>query len=407
MANVSQDPTHTYLDINICNNNISVDNTNPQQIVFNSKRDADYITDPSAYYVSVIRWSLDCSLPICIPQIDLNYNNGLYDPAIGGFKTIYSFTLQIKKDVGGGVIHIAESDQMFVNLVPQHYNIPPPQMPVTSMSNVYDNRYFYIESVQYLLLLVNDALTRAWVDVKAKWLANVSWGALPIVDVAPFILYNFDGNFTFNASPDFLESVDLTLGRGQIFMNSPLYTLFNGFSSIVVGYDPTSPQDITNGKNNYIQFISEYQTTTFNNIDYVFMLTEYPTVPFMSPISSIVFTTQGIPVEPTNVTPTNIFGSPTNLGSTNNNNNLSPIITDFHITLNTGIEGRTITYYATQGEYRFFDLNSNRPLSDINIVCMWKDKLTGSTHPMYLRSGGAGTLKLLFRKKTFYNNNSI
>lgn len=132
------------------------------------------------------------------------------------------------------------------------------------------------------------------------------------------------------------------------------------------------------------------------------MLSEYPCVPFMCPMLSIVFCSQGIPIEPTNVCPTNVTGTNTSFASTNNNLNLNATLTDIDINLITGIEGRTITYYASTGEYRFIDLRSNRPLSDISIKCMWKDKLSGSLHNLDLASGGAGSLKLLFRKKNFY-----
>ena len=390
---IANESCHTYLDINICNNNIDNDNSNPVPIVFQSKRDADYLSNPQDYFLSVIRWSLDCRLPIIIPQIDLSYNNGLYDPSIGGYKTIYSVTLQIKRTG-----YATQEVQKYIIFIPQR-KLRPPTQALTSMSEVYDISYFYIDSVQYFMDLVNVAMKEAFNDVVALWQTNI--GTLPILNQYPFLLYNYDGNFTLNTSIDFLDTKDVTAGKGVLYMNSSLYTLFNGFSSLLQGYDSTSPQDITNGKNNLIQFISQYQTTTFNTVDYIYMLSEYPCVQFWSPISSIVFSSNGIPVEPTNTTPTNVIGNVSALASSNNNLNLAPIITDFDINLVTGVESRQITYYSAS-VYRLFDLNSNRPLGVINIIVGWKDKLTGSVHQMYLYSGGAGTMKIMFRKKTFY-----
>jgi hypothetical protein len=400
--NMVQDPTHIYLDVNVCNNAITNTNTNPQQIIFNSKRDIDYITDASKYFVSVARFSLDCRLPVCIPQIDLTYNDGMFDPLINGYRTIYSFTLQVNK---GDVVCIGE--QTYVNFRPQHLNVSHPIAPITSMQQVYDNRYFYIESVQYMLKLVNEALFLAWGNVIEEWanlqLVNPAIGNFPLTNnIYPFFSYNYDGNFTLNVEPKFYTNILPNAGQGFMYMNGPLYTLFNGLSSFIIGYDSTSIIDSSNGKNHQILFSDDTLTTTYNNLDYLYVLTEYPCVPFWSPVSSIVFTTQGIPVSPTNVAPTNVTGSSVNLASTNNNNGLSPIITDFDINYVTGLEGRSILYYAPQGEYRFFDLNSNRPLSDINIVVYWKDKLTGTTHPMYISSGGSATMKLLFRNKNFF-----
>jgi hypothetical protein len=395
--NAVDNSTHTYLDINICNNNVSQDNSNPIPIIFNTQRDQNYIQDCSLYYMSCIRWNLDLSLPIIIPQIDLTYNNGEFDPAIGGYKTIYSVTIQIKTTT-----HTIES-QKFIVFVPQQFQIPHPKNPITSMAEVYNNRYFYIESVQYWMKLVNTALREAFDDAKAQW--NTSIGPLPIPDVDPFMLYNYDGNFTFNASPSFLTDTPPASGIGIIYFNTAMYGLFNGFSAIINGFDNASLEDVSNGKNVAILFESQYQTTVFNTVNYIYALTEYPCVPFFSPISSIVFTTNGIPVEPTNTMPCQITGVPAQLGLNNNNLNYQSVITDFALDLTTGIEGRTITGYIPSGEYRFFDLNSTRGLGVLNIQVQWKDKLTGSFHPVYLRAGGAGSLKLLFRKKNFFSNN--
>ena len=128
---------------------------------------------------------------------------------------------------------------------------------------------------------------------------------------------------------------------------------------------------------------------------------------FWSPISSVSFSSQGIPVEPTNVTPTVVLGVgnaiSSDLNSLGNNINVANIITDFEINLKTGIEGRTINYYVPAGEYRLIDIIGNRPLSEINIIVYWRDKIEGTLHPMFLHSGGAASLKLLFRKRNYYS----
>lgn len=397
LQNNIDNSTHTYLDINICNNNISETNSNPIPIVFNTKRDANYIGNCSNYYMSCIRWSLDLTLPIIIPQIDLSYNGGNFDPNLGnlgGYKTIYSITVRIQSPTA------FLEHQEYIIFVPQQLQIPHPNYPLTSMDDVYRNRYFYIDSVQYWLKQVNIAMKTAWETVKTDWLTTI--GTLPIPDVIPFMMYNYDGTFTLNASPAYYTDVSAG-SKGEIFFNTAMNGLFNGFSSLLNGYDTSGLGDITNGKNFLILFESIYQTTIFNSVNYIYTLTEYPCVPFFSPVSSIVFTSNGIPVEPSNYTPVGITGA-TQLAVSNNNLNLQPVITDFSIDLSTGVEGRTITGYIPAGEYRFFDLNSDRGLSDINISVFWKSKLTGGLYPVYLRAGGSGNVKLLFRKKNFFSN---
>ena len=395
------DPTHTYLDVNIFNNNIDPTNSNPIPVVFNTRRDADYLNNPNDYYMAVVRWSMDSRLPIIIPQINLDYNGGMYDPALGGYQTIYSVNLIIESST------VRKEYQRYISFVPQHQNSPHPLVPITSMTEVYNTPYFYIDSVQWWLLLVNQAIAYAWNEVRNDWLTNV--GPLPatVLDAPPFILYNYDGNITMNAPPSYLSFADIILGRCRMYFNSSLYTLFNGLSAVVNGFDNTSPLDTTLGKNYLISFLNEFQTTTYKiatvDEEFVYMLSEYPVVPFWCPVSSLVFQSNTIPVEATNTAPTNIAGVPASIATINNNLNLSNIITDFDINLITGTESRQITYYDAN-PYRFFDLNSNRPIGEINISVLWKDKLTGSTHPFKIFSGSGGSIKILFRKKNFYSN---
>jgi hypothetical protein len=384
---MNNDPTHTYLDINIVNNSLA-SNTSPQPIVFQTGRNADYLSNPSNYYVSVIRWSLDNRLPIIIPQLILNQT---FNADIGGYNTVYNITLQI---VSGGIT--ASSGAVPIIFKTQQTYLSPPTDAITSLNQTYDNPYFYIDSVQYFLELVNDAFTRAFDLVLLDWTAKA--GGLPnpmVQQIRPFIQYNYDGNFTMYGVSDYLDKT----GTAQIYMNSSLYTLFNGLSSVNLGFNTTT------SKNVRIQMLDNGQSVVVNGITYGYMLTEYPCVPFWSPVSSIVFTSNGIPVEPTNTNPTNFFGnSPiSDLGANSSSINLQPTITDFDINYETGTEGRQITYYAATGEYRFFDLNTNRPLNQINVQCYWKDKIIGSLHTMYLYSGGAATLKLLFRKKNYFS----
>jgi hypothetical protein len=122
-------------------------------------------------------------------------------------------------------------------------------------------------------------------------------------------------------------------------------------------------------------------------------------------LSSVVFCSQSIPVEPTNQIPTIVLGSTTNTDQSGFNNNISVanIISDFEVNLVKGYEGRTINYYSPPGEYRMLDIIGNRPLSELNVIVYWRDKLIGSLHPVVLHSGGAASLKILFRKKNFFS----
>ncbi len=92
MSNLSQDPIHTYLDITLSNNNHNASNSNPVPVVFSSRRDADYLTNPSEYLMSVIRWNLELRLPQLVPQLDFLSPN-FYVPN-QGYQTIYNVGIE-------------------------------------------------------------------------------------------------------------------------------------------------------------------------------------------------------------------------------------------------------------------------------------------------------------------------
>jgi hypothetical protein len=190
----------------------------------------------------------------------------------------------------------------------------------------------------------------------------------------------------------------------QIWFNSPFYTLFQFPSQY--SYSATLPPFSSASRLNYlILFNDNTQTVGAGPVFEYYTKTEMPSLPFWSPLSSISFCSQGIPVEPTNVTPTVVLGSLTSSiqSGFNNNINVANVITDFEVNLKEGYEGRTINYYAPQGEYRLIDIIGNRPLSEINIVCYWRDKIEGALHPIFLHSGGGASMKLLFRKRNYYS----
>ena len=65
------EPTHIYIDVEVYNNSITEEDSSPKPIVFNDKRQNDYVTNPSDYYLSITRFSLGSQLPVIIPQMKL------------------------------------------------------------------------------------------------------------------------------------------------------------------------------------------------------------------------------------------------------------------------------------------------------------------------------------------------
>jgi len=86
------------------------------------------------------------------------------------------------------------------------------------------------------------------------------------------------------------------------------------------------------------------------------------------------------------------------------NNSISNIVTDFTQYLGTGTEDRNMLLYNPSDEYRLVNLINNQPIRDIDLTVTYTDNF-GVTFPLLLRPQCSATIKLMFRKKDFYNRN--
>jgi len=383
-------PTHTYLDITVSNNSVGLEQA-PTPLVFYTRRDADYLFRPDDYFVSVCRWSIDARLPMIIPQLPIGAVPSQDAAGEWSFPTVYWITIRY-----GGVDY--QQNVLFQSEIAEPATLPPIPV-ITGIKQLYDNPYFYISSVAWWLHLMNKALLACY--------GLITSPPQPV----PYITYNYDGTFRLagNLNLGDAQAGGTSPNPIQIWFNSPLYTLFQFPAQY--SYLATLPPFTNASRKNYLILFTELtQTITLPTVppsEVIYTQTEMPSLPFWSPVSSVSFSSQGIPVEPTNVTPTVVLGVgnsiSSDLSNLGNNINVANIITDFEINLKTGVESRTINYYVPAGEYRLIDIIGNRPLSEINIIVYWRDKIEGTLHPMYLHSGGAASMKLLFRKRNFYS----
>jgi hypothetical protein len=130
-----------------------------------------------------------------------------------------------------------------------------------------------------------------------------------------------------------------------------------------------------------------------------FMEQPYSTGATLCPIQSLVFTTTLVPVLP------QLIGVPRSLsdnvgtgGASGQNDNISNEITDLVVNLVNGTEYFPNVLYLPTAEYRLIDLQTNAPLSGIQINVLWKD-VYGIQHDFYLQNGCSCSLKVMFRKK--------
>jgi hypothetical protein len=371
-------PEKLYYDIQIAN--IESTSVNPPAVYFNESRNTPFLQCPEDYYMSIIRFTLDTqTLPIFIPTIQTNPS---INPTGDLNQTIYSFQFSYN-----GVF----SDETFIEWSPQSIYLEAPQF-ITQDGLVVQNNstgYYYCYTFEYFVALINQQLLASFDNFIAQ-----NPNLLPPTAVAP--VFAWDGSA--NIARIMFEESFLTTNATPVYfyMNAPLYNLFGSFNALRLGYN-------AQGRNmrfiveNYAGFNS-YQYTNYitgDTYNVIESIQEYPTISAWSPISSIVFTSNTLPIVSNQVSKPTVYVEGGILGNYGNNSNFAQIITD--MVTDDSFYKPNIVYNPT-AEYRLIELMGNTPLTNFDISIFWKDKV-GRLTPFYLGSGGTATLKVLFTKK--------
>ena len=367
-------PQYLYFDIQMTNY-VSA-STLPPQLRFVETRTIPYLVDPKDYTLSIIRFQLDTpSLPVFVPEIQLNQP----DPNL----TVYSLTLEYD-----GI-----TQQQFIEFSPQDISITIPNGPNPLPDN--SSGYYNVFSYQYVIDLVNRTFKRAFENLTASVSANQ--GIMPTENY-PFLSWDTVNNVAIlNA-----DVAGYTSGENliEIYFNNSLYNLFSSFLAIYEGYNVPFGKNkwmtITNNLagSNTIQYPIDNnpQTPTYTAVQ---ISQEYSTISLWSPISSIVFTSNTLPIIPTQLgTPLLYYDSSLNI-ATSSGANFSQIITD--MVANDSLYKPTLVcepYYP-----REIDLIGTGDLKTIDINCFYKSKL-GVLQPFVLNSGCSASVKIMFTRKT-------
>lgn len=417
---LSTDPFHVYYNISIQNDDTT--GLNPPPILkFDEIRNNTILQNPSDYFLSVVRFSVDTpTLPQFIPERDQSIPGNVNS-------TIYSVTYQL-----GNVIR-----QGFVQYVPQSpFVATPAAAPATQ--NISTSTYYYIYQPENWMIMVNKCLADTWdafcTDMNAvvPTFKNTCGGDCPYFtfdkDSKKATLWTRQNVFQMQADgvPTAITyTADVvTAGGGpvQIYFNAPLYDLFSSITSLVNGFPSINVSSSSQGRNYRLCIYDDFtgnpltapttylpptytqqQATSVAPTSCAHLATrqEYATLQLWNPVSSIVFTTAGFPVNAEQVSNPVVFGyAARNLLNSGNNANIANVLTDFEVPLIYGDEYKPNISYVPSGEYRLIDLQSNSPLNNLQVSVSWKDA-TGTIHPFLLGSGATANLKIMFRKKTF------
>lgn len=372
-----------YYDITV--SNLETTTNSPPQIYFNETRNTPFVLDPESYYLSIVRFTLDTNLlPIITPEIQPapNANVNL---------TTYSITLEWTNPLAPFQTF---TQQEYIIFVPQDKQAIVPAPPSQTNSGLQNNEtsYYDIYNYQYWILLVNTTFQTCFNNLNAQ---VVGAGLVLPTAYAPVMSWDTQGSIAI-LNGDVLGYDDNSANFIKIYFNSSLFNLFSSFPFIIESVSATP-----SGKNARIIMtgFGGANVVPFPPVAPVYtalqIVQEYSTIAVWTPITSIVFTSNTLPIISNQVSAPLLFYNGKKFQSGGNNSNIAQIITDF--VANDGVYKPNIVYLPT-AQYRLVNLVGNTPLYNLDISVFYKNRV-GELIPIRLGSGGTVTIKILFTRR--------
>lgn len=376
-------PNKVYYDITI--SNLDTVDSVPPVLYFNETRNSPFILDPESYNLSIVRFTLDTNtLPIIQPEIQPSPNSNIN-------LTAYSITLEWTNPVAPFQTF---TEQTFLTYIPQNKQAIIPAPPSQTLSGLQNNDtgYYDIYNYQYWILLVNNTFQTCFTDLNTQ---VVGAGLVLPSGFAPTMSWDTQTNLAI-LNADQAGYNDTTANYIGVYFNPALWNYFSSFPFIIESNDV-----VPNGKNtriimsgfggaNVVPFPPVAPTYTALQI-----VQEYSTVSLWTPVTSIVFTSNTLPIVANQVSAPLLFFNGKRFQSGGNNSNIAQIITDF--VASDGIYKPNLVYIPS-AQYRLVDLVGNSPLYNIDIEVFYKNRV-GEFIPLRLGSGGTATVKILFTRK--------
>jgi hypothetical protein len=374
-------------------------------LTFNEIRDNPIIKNCQDYKLAIINFKLDTkSLPVFIPVIE-------YDGS-GKNKSTTIYTVFFE--------YLGYSGFQNVLFKPQDETIDRPIMKngYADYSNGYYNYYNYEPFLTDVNRAVVDAFNQLEYsinmqeegqDIKNDF--NIFKNAAGKFEVPQFI-YDKDTKLIFMNAPKRQFNDDIANGNFiKIFLNEPLYRLFNSlpfkkqhipfkfYSSETKLLTNTNPfvvfrLNLNNFKNsNEIEIYPKLDDNTVSTTKstHLIIYQDYETLSSWSPVDSIVFTSNSIPVRSTVVSANHSYdnGVETTEGSSNS---IALEICEFRA----GLFTPGVIYEPSV--LRWIDMYDQDELCRININIYYKLKYTGQLIPFRINNGGSFSIKMAFQK---------
>lgn len=396
-------PDQVYFDIVV--SNFQSTTTKPPVFFFNEQRTLPFINNPEDYYLSILRFTMETgSLPVFLPSIIPSQNNR--------DKTIYSVCLEYDDPA---TLTTYSSGQKYVTWIPQDRSAVVPPAPIDCLNGVQNDTtgYYNCYSYSYWIYLIDLAFKEAFDDLAT---AVTGAGVTMPTTYAPFLNWDTTSNQAVLYGDVNGYSVDkggINVDNIRIYMNAPLYSLFNSFPAEYLGY-----ANVVNGKNFQLVSanvgavnlltITPVQPTpvppaTYITYRAIALYQEKSTIVNWSPITAIVFTSNTLPIQSNQVSTPVIYDDAQQVVFGGNNANIANIITDM---VTDDGSYRPNVVYVPRAEYRLITLYGNRPLYNVDLSIFWRTK-TGQLIPYRINSGEAVTLKLAFLKRAKYKEKVV
>ena len=169
-------PIHTYLDLDVLNNNLTSTTVAPQ-LRFEESRNTPFVDgDSSEYFCSIVRFSIQTgnSLPIFIPRIETGQSD--IDKTVYKVTLTWKITDTLSYNYTASVLHITSDD-----------TATKPHDPTDSQDM--SGTYYYHYNVQTIVKMLNTALASAWNGLLAllPYSDEAGPGELPDVFRATYI----------------------------------------------------------------------------------------------------------------------------------------------------------------------------------------------------------------------------
>jgi hypothetical protein len=363
---------NVYLNVSMVHD--TNDGLNPSSSTYTANKTQPLIMDPEEYYMAIVQFSIPLDqVPILIcPVLTTNGNINTTPMTIG----IRDFSVTPNVYFQQNLIWTPELT--YENPVTQQGSNAQTVTP-----------YHYMYCYETLIIMMNTALNLAFTAYNATNPGNPhSTFQCPyfVYDPATSLISFIAHNSWITASPMITQG---------IYMNNDTYNFLDALPSKVYSrVGDSSNYDnvltiINTGINGFGSAVVYPALPT-----YIRMTQDYDTMFLWTSLRKIVITSGSLPIK---------FEQAPIFNNTNPDQfNSLPIVADFIPANSRAGDTREIAYY-TSTFYRLIDLTSNSPLQKIQFEIFWLDK-QNILYPLKISSFQECTLKVVFTKKSLYNN---